>query len=91
MGNVVRKGDVNTEGAAVLKGIDNVLVNGKPIAVTGMPVAAHKDYSQPHSAPVTAGGSSTVFANGKPVITTRDNDSCGHKRVSSSSDVIVGR
>lgn len=65
-----------------------VFVNGAPIAVKGAEVASHGP--APHSPkPVMVGCSSTVFANGIPVVRAGDSASCGHA-ATGSGDVFAG-
>jgi uncharacterized Zn-binding protein involved in type VI secretion len=67
-----------------------VFVNGQPLSVNGSEVSGHPG-GKPHSdKPKTANGSSTVFVNNKPVNRVGDADTCGHKRLTGSSDVFVG-
>lgn len=70
-------------------GAPTVKVDNKTVSVVGDLVAGHGD--SPHNAPLIVTGSSTVFANGKPVVReTVDFATCGHPVVSGSSSVIVG-
>lgn len=65
-----------------------VFVNGAPIVVKGANVVPHG--LPPHSPqPVMVGCSSTVFANGIPVVRAGDAASCGHA-ASGSGDVFAG-
>lgn len=84
---VQRMGDVNTGGGAILMGIPNVLVNGLPIAVMGMPVSPHSYY---HVGTVTVPTQFSVICNGMPVIKMGDVDSCGDMRLGGSLNVFVG-
>lgn len=91
---VQRQGDVNTAGGVAQGGASSVLVNGRPIMVTGMSVTPHPCCGQKRCPPIhcratTSGGSSTVFAEGKPVIFTGNADTCGHTRAGGSADVLV--
>lgn len=89
MPTVERITDVDTGGGAILRASPNVFANDLNLAYPGLPVSSHCcDY--PHTSPVTKGGSSTVFVNDKPVLHVDDVDSCGHKRSTTSPDVIVG-
>jgi uncharacterized Zn-binding protein involved in type VI secretion len=95
MGAVQRKGDANTHGGEILGGVDSVLVNGIPIAVSGLQVATHPPLppgpeNVRHQIAVTVSSQTSVFAGGKPVITSDDTDSCGDGRMGGSSDVFVG-
>jgi len=95
MPNVERFGDPNTAGGIIVGPCaSTVITNGRPTSLPGDSVTPHPCCGQPgcsvHCSAVTTGGSSTVFAEGKPVIHVNDNDSCGHKRSSPSPDVFVG-
>jgi uncharacterized Zn-binding protein involved in type VI secretion len=91
MGKAVqRKGDKNDKGGSIIQGVDSVLVNGKPIAVTNMPVAPHAPNQNPHLSAKTKNTQSSVMAGGKPVVITGDTDTCGDKRVGGSGDVSIG-
>lgn len=92
---VQRVGDRNEAGGVILAGDPTVLVNGRPVAVLGDLVSPHPCCGQQGCPPVhcsakTVNNLSTVLVNGKPIILANDTDTCGHKRVSGSPDVIVG-
>jgi uncharacterized Zn-binding protein involved in type VI secretion len=90
MPGVVRQGDTNDKGGGVDYGVQSVLVNGRPIAANGSPVGRHrKNWYSRHSG-VTASGNGSVTAEGRPVNTIGNRDSCGHTRSNGSSDVTVG-
>ncbi len=86
MPGVHRNGDSNSAGG-VVSSSRNVNVNGKSIAVNGDSVSSHP---VAHIGAKTANGSSSVFANGKPVNRVGDADTCGHTRSSGSGDVFAG-
>lgn len=88
MPGVIRQGDTDTHGGAALKGVDSVLVNGRPIVVDGTPVSRHG--KRAHRGPLTAGGLGSVIADNKPVNVQGNPDTCGHTRASASTDVIAG-
>ena len=88
MPRVERVSDSNTGGGVIIKGASSVFVNGLALAIPNQPVSGHGD--DEHSGPVTTGGSSSVFVEGKPVIHNMDHDSCGDKRNGSCEDVFVG-
>lgn len=95
MAAVQRQGDANSAGGVAQGGVSSVLVNGRPIMVTGMSVTPHPCCGQKRCPPIhcsatTSGGSSTVKAGGKPVIVTGDVDTCGHARSGGSDNVKVG-
>lgn len=85
---VSRQGDTDTGGGVMQSGTPSVLVNGKQCGVTGKAVSGHG--RGPHSAPSVQQGSSSVFAEGKPVTYVGATDSCGHTRSQGSPDVYVG-
>jgi uncharacterized Zn-binding protein involved in type VI secretion len=92
---VQRQGDPNSAGGVIMSGINSVLVNGRPIAVSGLRVSAHPCCGQRGCPPVHCSavtqGRGTVFVNGRPVVATGDSDSCKHSRVGGSPNVRVGR
>jgi uncharacterized Zn-binding protein involved in type VI secretion len=94
MPSVVRVGDANANGGLAQVGVGTVLVNGRPISVTGNPVTSHACCGSPgcgaHCSASTTIGSSTVFAAGIPVQYVGCTDTCGHARTQGSGDVFVG-
>lgn len=94
MPNVVRVGDINVVGGAVLSGASTVKSEGSPIAFPNMPVAPHPPCGAPgqqaHCTAKTTGGSSTVKCEGQPVLHANDIDDCGHPRQQFSPTVKVG-
>jgi uncharacterized Zn-binding protein involved in type VI secretion len=94
MPNVIRNGDINTCLGIALLGAKTVFVNNLNVMLPGMPVTPHKTCNKPgkkkHLIALTKGGSSTVFAEGLPIIHVNDEDTCGHKRLTMSPDVFVG-
>lgn len=86
---IQRLGDKNSGGGVVTKGDPTVLVDGIPICVTGSPVSPHQSYPT-HVGVVTIASQSSVFCNGRPVVTMGDADSCGDTRVGGSSTVSIG-
>lgn len=95
MANVVRQGDINVAGGVALVGASTVFADGMNVMLPGSPVTAHGCCGypgcQPHCNATTAGGSSTVFAEGKPVLTSEDFDTCGDKRQTFAPTVFVGK
>ena len=91
----VRQGDTNSAGGVARGGAKTVKINGRNAAQPGMSVTPHpccpKKRCGKHCRASTTGGSSTVFVEGKPLITTSDRDSCGHGRSTGSNDVNVAR
>lgn len=73
----------------VLAGSPNVLVDGKPIARVGDPLAIHsKPFHPPHPRAI-ASGSGTVLVNGLPAAITGGDVMCGGVTVGTGS-VLVG-
>ena len=88
---VQRVGDQNdAPGGAIINGVNSVLVNGIPIAVTGASVTSHNDYDGALVSASTQNSQSSVTAGGQPVIITGDVDSCGHSRIDGSPNVNIG-
>jgi uncharacterized Zn-binding protein involved in type VI secretion len=95
MAGVQRQGDPNVAGGVAMGGESSVKVNGRAILVSGIKVSPHpccgrRGCSPLHCSCVTKGGTSTVRANGKLVITDLDIDQCGHPRVGGSTNVGIG-
>jgi uncharacterized Zn-binding protein involved in type VI secretion len=93
MPGVVRLGDVNSAGGAVIKNqVKNVFVNGKPICVVGDGVSPHPPCpkNHKHCKARTSQGSRSVTANGIPVVYKGNRDTCGHPRNTCSNNVFVG-
>jgi uncharacterized Zn-binding protein involved in type VI secretion len=91
---VQRVGDLNSGGGVALgPGHTNVLINGRPAAIPFTKFTPHPPCSpkQPqHCSGVIAvsGTSTTVKANGKPLVLTGARDSCGtHTRRGGSPNV----
>ena len=90
---VVRVGDINSGGGAVIQGHLNITVNGKPLAQFMSPVTPHPPCPLVpiHCGAVAAfPGSIKVTANSMPVLRVGDIDSCGHSRAIGSLNVICG-
>lgn len=88
MPEVHRLTDPNTDGAQIVEVIQKtVFANNLLVSVDGSPVAGHG--LPPHSDPVTANGSQTVFINNIPVNKRGDADTCDHARETGSPDVFV--
>ena len=72
----------------VIAGSPDVLIDGKPVARLGDPLAPHsKPKHSPHPRTI-AGGSSTVVINGIPAAVTGCAVSCGGAVIGSGSVVI---
>ena len=87
---VQRQGDANGAGGVITSGVASVLVNGRPIATPGLSVTPHPPCSPKspiHCTAVTAGGTGSVKAEGKPILLTGNSDTCGHSRSGGSADV----
>lgn len=95
MPGVQRVGDRNSAGGIILNGDSSVLINGRPIALQDASVSPHPCCGRKGCPPVhcnakTKANKSSVLVNGKAVILAGDNDTCGHTRVSGSTDVTIG-
>ena len=95
MPQVVRRGDPNSAGGVVVGPCTNsVRVNGRPISLPRDLVTPHPCCPRPgcfkHCVAVTTIGSSSVSAEGKPIIYVGSPDSCGHPRALGSTNVNVG-
>ena len=60
----------------ILRGKNNVRVNGMPIVCILAPVAGHGDRAHAH--PRVLQSSTKVYAGGRPVVRQGDVTSCGH-------------
>lgn len=94
MPGAVRVGDINEAGGIAVLGSTDVIINGRPAAMILSPVTPHPCCGAPgcdaHCAAVIIGpGSPSVMVNGKPMIVQGDVDSCGHLRLTCSTDVIA--
>jgi len=92
---VQRVGDRNSAGGVILNGDSSVLINGRAVAVQDASVSAHPCCGARGCPPIhcnakTQASTSGVRINGKAVILAGDKDTCGHTRVSGSSDVTIG-
>ena len=93
--SVQRVGDQNSAGGVILRGDSTVLVNGRPIAIQNAPVSPHpccgaKGCPPIHCSARTQSNTGTILVNGIPLILGDDTDTCGHKRVGGSPDVMLG-
>lgn len=96
MPNVVRRGDINTVGGAVIGPCSpTVFAQGQNVSLPNDAVTPHPCCGQPgcnpHCNAKTTIGSSTVFATGTPIITNEDVDTCGHKRLTYAPTVFIGK
>ncbi|BEH16221.1 MULTISPECIES: type VI secretion system PAAR protein [Marinobacter] len=74
----------------VLAGSPDVLVDGKPVARLGDPLAPHSKPKHSSHPRVIAEGSSSVMINGKPAAITGSAVSCGGVTIGSGSVIIGG-
>jgi|SRR5690554_1310210 len=72
----------------VIAGSPNVLVDGKPVARVGDPLAPHSKPKHPPHPRAIASGSSTVLINGIPAAVTGGAITCGGVTIGSGSVVI---
>jgi uncharacterized Zn-binding protein involved in type VI secretion len=94
-GSVQRVGDRNTAGGIITNGDSSVLVNNRPVAVSGSRVTPHpccgaKGCPPVHCSATTSSNNTNVLVNGIPIIVSGDLDSCNHTRSQGSFDVVVG-
>ena len=92
MSNLSRVGDVNQEGGAIMRGASTVLANGIQVGLHVSQLTPHSpwgDSHPPHDAAVTTDGSSTVFAEGVPVLRVGSGNSCGHSIIQGSPNIEV--
>ena len=92
MAAVSRVGDQNQAGGAIKRGASSVFVNGIAIGLHVSGITPHAPWGRPHpphEAATTTSGSSTVFAEGVPVLKVGSGNSCGHSIVQGSPDVFV--
>jgi uncharacterized Zn-binding protein involved in type VI secretion len=90
---VQRVGDPNAGGGiAIGPGHNDVLINGRPAAIPFTPFTPHIGCNPKfpiHCIGVIAvlGTSTSVFANGQPLVLDGGKDTCGHGRIAGSPDV----
>lgn len=72
----------------VIAGSPNVLIDGKPVARVGDPLAPHSKPKHPPHPRAIASGSATVLINGIPAAVTGSSISCGGVTIGSGSVVI---
>lgn len=90
---VVLLGDIGTDHngfppTPVTAGSPNVMIDGKPVARVGDPLAPHSKPKHPPHPRAIASGSSTVLINGIPAAVTGGAISCGGVTIGSGSVVI---
>lgn len=90
---VVLLGDLGTDHQGfpptpVIAGSPDVLIDGKPVARVGDPLAPHSKPKHPPHPRAIAAGSATVLINGIPAAVTGGAISCGGVTIGSSSVVI---
>ena len=92
MPGISRQGDTNQTGGAIMRGASTVFANGIPVGLHTSQISDHAPYGKrtgQHRAASTTDGSSTVVAEGSPVLKIGSGNSCGHSIVGGSSDVFV--
>lgn len=78
----------DTAGGSIIATATNVFSHGKKIALLGDTVTPHG--LGPHGGATMVQGSSKVFVNGKAVVRTGDQASCGHTASSTVTDFNAG-
>lgn len=91
--NVVLLGDLGTDHQGfpptpVIAGSPDVLIDGRPVARVGDPLAPHSKPKHPPHPRAIAAGSATVLINGIPAAVTGGAISCGGVTIGSGSVVI---
>lgn len=91
---IVLLGDIGTDHEGfpptpVIAGSPDVLVDGKPVARVGDPLAMHSKPKHPPHPCAIAAGSATVVINGIPAAVTGSTISCGGVTIGSGT-VIIG-
>jgi uncharacterized Zn-binding protein involved in type VI secretion len=87
MSGICRVGDKNSVGGQLMTGAENVMLDGKPVALHPSLVSPHSPWDRkhpPHDRSVTTSGSENVFVEGKPVVLINSSTSCGHPIVEGS-------
>jgi len=87
---VARTTDADSAGGVVTSKQSTVLANNLTISVNESSVSSHAPFVPPHTSPVTASGSASVFAENIPINVQGNSDSCGHPRAGGSPNVFVG-
>lgn len=90
--NIVLLGDIGTDHEGfpptpVIAGSATVLLDGKPIARLGDPLAIHAKPKHPPHPRFVAAGNPTVLIEGRPVALTGDAVTCGGTLIGSGSGV----
>lgn len=89
---ISRIGDVNSAGGAIINGSSTVFANGIGVGLQSSVITPHPPYGlphPPHRAATTTNGSTTVFADGKPVLKVGSGVTCGHNIVQGSPNIFV--
>ena len=92
MAGISRVCDANQLGGKIMRGAGTVFANGIPVGLHVSQITPHAPWGKPHPphhAAVTTSGSSSVFAEGSPVLKVGSGNSCGHSIVQGSGDVSV--
>jgi uncharacterized Zn-binding protein involved in type VI secretion len=92
MAQISRQGDANQMGGKIMRGAGTVFANGIPVGLHVSQISNHGPYGKrtdPHRAAKTTSASSTVIAEGSPVLKVGSGNSCGHSIVEGSPNVNV--
>jgi len=89
MKGLLRINDLTNAPAIILMspGGSSVLVNGMPIAVQGSYTAPHRHENRIVVGVFNQEFSSTITAEGKPILLVGNSCSCGHKAITGSPNV----
>lgn len=83
MPGVTRVGSDNAQGLIVGPGASTVFTEGFKTSLINDKVVTHG--KPPHTSPTMITASSTVFAQGKPVVRKGDSATCGHSATGSGT------
>lgn len=87
MAKLSRKGDATQAGGKIARGASTVLVNNTPVGIHVSDITPHG--SGKHKTAKTTNGSSSVFAEGQPVLMVGSGTDCGHSITEGSPNVFV--
>ena len=93
MAKISRVGDKNQAGGSIKDGAGTVYANGIKVGLHTSSITPHAPFARrahpPHADSKTTSGSSTVYAEGKPVLKVGSGTTCGHSIAQGSPDIEV--
>ena len=92
MAKLSRVGDGNQAGGKIQNGAGTVYANGLKVGLHSSSISPHAPWGKPHpphASAKTTSGSSTVYAEGKPVLKVGSGNSCGHSITQGSPNIEV--